>query len=321
MLTFFFCLCIISEAEERMKKWIVVMLFSLAFPLMAGNLVVTNGFVSVETRGEQGVGLSSDALDSRVVFPVNQGEKLSLLGHYGVFAKVAKLSGEEGWIDKAYLRDQQDDAREKELCKLRETTESNRIAMEKWEAAAKIRKAQEEKDRKLKEAFDKKIAVEIEQRVAAEIQTEKTKQNIAQRVERDVELKAQAAIDKRIAEKVALEMQTEKTRQDIEQRIESEIRKRIAEVGMGGDVTREKEKLSQKKDVSAEAHNAVRGTTILFVWVGFGFCFYFLPTLIASARSHCNTSSILVLNFFLGWSIVGWVAALAWSVALQNTSA
>ncbi len=41
--------------------------------------------------------------------------------------------------------------------------------------------------------------------------------------------------------------------------------------------------------------------------------FYFLPTLIASQRGHHSTGAIFLLNFLLGWTFMGWVAALIWS--------
>lgn len=44
------------------------------------------------------------------------------------------------------------------------------------------------------------------------------------------------------------------------------------------------------------------------------FAFYFLPTIIAIARRRDNTLAIFLLNFFLGWTFIGWVAALVWSV-------
>lgn len=40
---------------------------------------------------------------------------------------------------------------------------------------------------------------------------------------------------------------------------------------------------------------------------------YFGPTLIASSRRHKNGSAICVLNLFLGWTFIGWVAALIWA--------
>lgn len=38
---------------------------------------------------------------------------------------------------------------------------------------------------------------------------------------------------------------------------------------------------------------------------------YFLPTVIAFVRGVPNKGSVLVLNLFLGWTLVGWVVALA----------
>ncbi len=47
---------------------------------------------------------------------------------------------------------------------------------------------------------------------------------------------------------------------------------------------------------------------------GFGFVFYFLPAIIAFARSKRDAGSILVLNFLLGWTAIGWVIALVWAL-------
>jgi RsiW-degrading membrane proteinase PrsW (M82 family) len=41
----------------------------------------------------------------------------------------------------------------------------------------------------------------------------------------------------------------------------------------------------------------------------------FLPVIIAAVQNHHNGLSILVVNLFLGWTIVGWVVALAWAVS------
>jgi hypothetical protein len=40
---------------------------------------------------------------------------------------------------------------------------------------------------------------------------------------------------------------------------------------------------------------------------------YFLPTIIASNRGHCVTG-ILLLNLFLGWTGIGWIAMLLWAL-------
>ncbi|MGD9894852.1 MAG: superinfection immunity protein [Dehalococcoidia bacterium] len=42
---------------------------------------------------------------------------------------------------------------------------------------------------------------------------------------------------------------------------------------------------------------------------------YFLPTIIAGARSRRNSGSIFALNLFLGWSLIGWVIALVWALS------
>jgi T4 superinfection immunity protein len=40
---------------------------------------------------------------------------------------------------------------------------------------------------------------------------------------------------------------------------------------------------------------------------------YFIPSFIAHRRGHHQMMPIFLLNFFLGWSLVGWVAALVWA--------
>jgi hypothetical protein len=47
---------------------------------------------------------------------------------------------------------------------------------------------------------------------------------------------------------------------------------------------------------------------------GFGFVIYFLPAIIAFARSKRDAVSILVLNLLLGWTMIGWVIALVWAL-------
>ncbi len=44
------------------------------------------------------------------------------------------------------------------------------------------------------------------------------------------------------------------------------------------------------------------------------FAFYFLPTLIAFLRQHKNKLAVFLLNLLLGWTVLGWVVSLVWSV-------
>ncbi len=41
---------------------------------------------------------------------------------------------------------------------------------------------------------------------------------------------------------------------------------------------------------------------------------YFAPYIIAASRDSQYLSSIFVVNLFLGWTLVGWVACLAWAL-------
>jgi hypothetical protein len=51
---------------------------------------------------------------------------------------------------------------------------------------------------------------------------------------------------------------------------------------------------------------------------GFGLVLYFLPTILAFARSKRDAVSILVLNLFLGWTAIGWVIALVWALKADS---
>jgi Superinfection immunity protein len=51
-----------------------------------------------------------------------------------------------------------------------------------------------------------------------------------------------------------------------------------------------------------------------FPFFGFGFVMYFLPSIVALARSKRDIAGIILLNFFLGWTMIGWVVALVWAV-------
>jgi hypothetical protein len=40
---------------------------------------------------------------------------------------------------------------------------------------------------------------------------------------------------------------------------------------------------------------------------------YFVPSIVAEVRHHNNKLAIKVVNFFLGWTVAGWLVALVWS--------
>lgn len=39
--------------------------------------------------------------------------------------------------------------------------------------------------------------------------------------------------------------------------------------------------------------------------------FYLLPSFVAACRNHHNAGAVVVLNIFLGWTVLGWILALA----------
>jgi hypothetical protein len=60
--------------------------------------------------------------------------------------------------------------------------------------------------------------------------------------------------------------------------------------------------------------NATQGFIVVLVWIFAGIVIYFIPAI--AAHKKPQSGSVLALNFFLGWTFVGWVVALAW--ALKN---
>jgi hypothetical protein len=64
--------------------------------------------------------------------------------------------------------------------------------------------------------------------------------------------------------------------------------------------------------------DAAIGGVLLIGLIVFGLAFYFAPTIIALLRGHPNMAPIMVVNFFLGWSLIGWVVALSWAFTAQE---
>lgn len=47
---------------------------------------------------------------------------------------------------------------------------------------------------------------------------------------------------------------------------------------------------------------------------------YFLPIIVASSRKNKSIGSIAVINIFLGWTLLGWVIALAMAYSSNTES-
>jgi hypothetical protein len=59
--------------------------------------------------------------------------------------------------------------------------------------------------------------------------------------------------------------------------------------------------------------NQMSDTGLGFGYLAILLLIYFLPAVIGFSRGHVNAGAILVLNLFLGWTALGWIAALIWS--------
>ncbi|MGC1461942.1 MAG: superinfection immunity protein [Terracidiphilus sp.] len=46
----------------------------------------------------------------------------------------------------------------------------------------------------------------------------------------------------------------------------------------------------------------------------FVFALYFVPAIIAAVRHTHNATGILLLNIFLGWTLIGWFVALVMAI-------
>ena len=57
---------------------------------------------------------------------------------------------------------------------------------------------------------------------------------------------------------------------------------------------------------------------LFLVFLGIVFLLYFLPTIVALCRGHHNFAAIAALNFFLGWTFLGWVIAMVWALTQVN---
>ena len=61
-----------------------------------------------------------------------------------------------------------------------------------------------------------------------------------------------------------------------------------------------------------------QGTFSLIIFIVIAGLVYFIPSLIANRRGHKNENSLFVFNLLLGWSLLGWVVALIWSLSANT---
>lgn len=62
---------------------------------------------------------------------------------------------------------------------------------------------------------------------------------------------------------------------------------------------------------AASGGSAAGGAIAGLVFVAIAIGLYFIPLIVALVRKVPNRGSVAVVNFFLGWTLIGWVVALA----------
>lgn len=58
--------------------------------------------------------------------------------------------------------------------------------------------------------------------------------------------------------------------------------------------------------------------TLLIVcvsWLFISLVLYFVPVIIAYIRKHNHLMAITILTIFVGWTFIGWLSALLWSLS------
>ena len=55
--------------------------------------------------------------------------------------------------------------------------------------------------------------------------------------------------------------------------------------------------------------------TVGIIIIIVGAIIYFTPSILALLRGKKNTIAIMALNLFLGWTLIGWVVSLVWSLS------
>ena len=69
-----------------------------------------------------------------------------------------------------------------------------------------------------------------------------------------------------------------------------------------------------------DAFDTTIGVAAGLFYIAVALGLYFLPSLVAVLRRHHNVVAIFVLNLTLGWTVLGWVAALVWAFTVVDKS-
>jgi T4 superinfection immunity protein len=71
---------------------------------------------------------------------------------------------------------------------------------------------------------------------------------------------------------------------------------------------------SEVQRLPTTEHGLVTGSIFIFEILIPGLLIYFFPFIIAAGKRKTNAPAIFALNLLLGWTFIGWVAALVWAL-------
>lgn len=60
------------------------------------------------------------------------------------------------------------------------------------------------------------------------------------------------------------------------------------------------------------------GLFFILLCIVAGLSFYLLPTIVAMNRKVASSGGIVLLNIFLGWTLLGWIGALIWACSAET---
>ena len=83
------------------------------------------------------------------------------------------------------------------------------------------------------------------------------------------------------------------------------------------DMRRETSRASDGEKTMASFVDGICNLIVFYLALGFMLGLYIAPLIIATVRDHHRLPWIGLLNFAAGWTVVGWIGALVWSVTAK----
>jgi hypothetical protein len=73
-------------------------------------------------------------------------------------------------------------------------------------------------------------------------------------------------------------------------------------------------------EIARDLTSAIATTIGGFILLSLVTLIYFAPSIIADRKHKRNVAAIFIVNIFLGWTFIGWVVCLAWSLTVEHQS-